>query len=119
MKIVEVNKVDQILEAKSEIELLNPDKPKQDLQTFINGLDMKDTIFVKDDIVIPFSIKSERLFVITEKDEHLSKLLESLQQFDYDLSKLVEIPIFDVYNGKLEKYDFYFIIVSKYKVFDK
>ena len=56
MKIIEVNNPEQILEAKRILE--NTD----DLQTFVNGLELQNTIFVKDDIVIPFSIKNDLLF---------------------------------------------------------
>jgi hypothetical protein len=118
MKIIEVNKVEQILLAKQEMEILNPDKPKQDLQSFINGLNMKDTIFVKDDIVIPFSIINDSIYVVSE-DNQLNILIERLKTFEYDLSRLTEVPVMEVYNGKLEKYDFYFIINSKYMVLEK
>ena len=65
MKIIEVNSPEQILEAKRILE------NTEDLQTFVNGLNLQNTIFVKDDIVIPFSIKNDLLFLIADNNKDL------------------------------------------------
>ena len=111
MKIIEVNNPEQILEAKRILE--NTD----DLQTFVNGLELQNTIFVKDDIVIPFSIKNDLLFLIADNNKDL--LLNVLTTIDYNLDSLEGISMLDVYNGKLENEEFYFIIGSDYKILKK
>jgi hypothetical protein len=111
MKIIEVNNPEQILEAKRILE------NTEDLQTFVNGLALQNTIFVKDDIVIPFSIKNDLLFLIADNNEDL--LLNVLNTIDYNLDSLEGISMLDVYNGKLENEEFYFIIGSDYKILKK
>lgn len=111
MKIIEVNNPEQILEAKRILE------NTEDLQTFVNGLELQNTIFVKDDIVIPFSIKNDLLFLIADNNKDL--LLNVLNTIDYNLDSLESISMLDVYNGKLENEEFYFIIGSDYKILKK
>lgn len=111
MKIIEVNNPEQILEAKRILE------NTEDLQTFVNGLELQNTIFVKDDIVIPFSIKNDLLFLIADNNKDL--LLDILNIIDYNLDSLEGISMLDVYNGKLENEEFYFIIGSDYKILKK
>lgn len=111
MKIIEVNNPEQILEAKRILE------NTEDLQTFVNGLELQNTIFVKDDIVIPFSIKNDLLFLIADNNKDL--LLDVLNRIDYNLDSLEGISMLDVYNGKLENEEFYFIIGSDYKILKK
>jgi uncharacterized lipoprotein YehR (DUF1307 family) len=111
MKIIEVNNPEQILEAKRILE------NTEDLQTFVNGLELQNTIFVKDDIVIPFSIKNDLLFLIADNNKDL--LLNVLNTIDYNLDSLEGISMLDVYNGKLENEEFYFIIGSDYKILKK
>ena len=111
MKIIEVNNPEQILEAKRILE------NTEDLQTFVNGLELQNTIFVKDDIVIPFSIKNDLLFLIADNNKDL--LLNVLNTIDYNLDSLECISMLDVYNGKLENEEFYFIIGSDYKILKK
>lgn len=111
MKIIEVNNPEQILEAKRILE------NTEDLQTFVNGLELQNTIFVKDDIVIPFSIKNDLLFLIADNNKDL--LLNVLNRIDYNLDSLEGISMLDVYNGKLENEEFYFIIGSDYKILKK
>jgi hypothetical protein len=111
MKIIEVNNPEQILEAKRILE------NTEDLQTFVNGLELQNTIFVKDDIVIPFSIKNDLLFLIA--DNNIDLLLNVLNTINYNLDSLEDISMLDVYNGKLEKEEFYFIIGSDYKILKK
>lgn len=111
MKIIEVNNPEQILEAKRILE------NTEDLQTFVNRLELQNTIFVKDDIVIPFSIKNDLLFLIADNNKDL--LLNVLNTIDYNLDSLEGISMLDVYNGKLENEEFYFIIGSDYKILKK
>lgn len=118
MRIIEVNNPEQIMFAKHELEALHGDMPVQNLQTFINTLNMQNNIFIKDDIVVPFSIVSDMLFVVADND-NIKLLTGVLEQLNYKLNTLIEIPTLDVYNGKLEKYEFYFIINSKYMVLEK
>lgn len=111
MKIIEVNNPEQIIEAKHILE------NTQDLQSFVTGLQMQNTIFVKDDIVIPFSIKNDLLFLIS--DDNTQLLIDALEKINYNLDILEQIPINDVYNGKLENEEYYFIIGSNYKIHKK
>ena len=111
MKIIEVNNPEQIIEAKHMLE------DTQDLQSFVTGLQMQNTIFVKDDIVIPFSIKNDLLFLISDNNKQL--LLDALEKINYNLDILEQIPMNDVYDGKLENEEYYFIIDSNYKILKK
>jgi hypothetical protein len=112
MKVIDVNNPEQILEAKRILD------DSQDLQSFINSLGMHNNIFIKNDIVIPFSIKNELLFIVAEK-EQLELILNALESINYNIDSLIEIPILDVYNGKLEREEYYFIINSEYKIKNK
>ena len=109
MKIIEVNNPEQILEAKRILE------DTQDLQSFVNSLGMQNNIFIKDDIVIPFSIKNDLLFIISQ-NEQLEIIKSALEAINYNIDVLVDVPMVDVYNGKLESEEYYFIIYSQYKI---
>ena len=55
------------------------------------------------------------LFIIASK-ENIEEVDSALKAIDYDCSRLTEIPIMQVYQGELEKYEQYFVIDSKYMV---
>lgn len=112
MKFINVSDAEQILEAKRILE------DKQDLQSFINTLGLQNNIFIKNDIVIPFSIKNNLVFTILSS-EQLEIIKSALESIKYDVNSLVEIPMTDVYNGKLEYEEYYFIINSQYKIKQK
>lgn len=119
MRIIEVDDPVKIILAKQEVEQKLMDEKKIDvpmsLPDFVKYLNMQNNIYIKDDDVIPFSIFEDMLFIIASK-EKIEEVDASLKAIDYDCSKLTEIPMMQVYQGELEKYDQYFVIDSKYMV---
>ena len=119
MRIIEVDDPVKIILAKQEVEQKLMDEKKLDepmtLPDFIKSLNMQNNIYIKNDDVIPFSIVDDKLFIIASK-EKIEEVDSALQAINYDCSKLTEIPIMQVYQGELEKYEQYFVIDSKYMV---
>jgi len=119
MRIIEVDDPVKIILAKQEVEQKLMDEKKIDssmsLPDFVKYLNMQNNIYIKDDDVIPFSIFEDMLFIIASK-EKIEEVDSALKVIDYDCSKLTEIPMMQVYQGELEKYDQYFVIDSKYMV---
>ena len=119
MRIIEVDDPIKIILAKQEVEQKLMDEKKLDapmsLQDFVKSLNMQNNIYIKNDDVIPFSIVDDKLFIIASK-EKIEEVDSVLKTIDYDCSKLTEIPMMQVYQGELEKYDQYFVIDSKYMV---
>ena len=119
MRIIEVDDPVKIILAKQEVEQKLMDEKKLDapmsLQDFVKSLNMQNNIYIKNDDVIPFSIVDDKLFIIASK-EKIEEVNSELKAIDYDCSKLTEIPMMQVYQGELEKYDQYFVIDSKYMV---
>ena len=119
MRIIEVDDPVKIILAKQEVEQKLMDEKNLDapmsLQDFVKSLNMQNNIYIKNDDVIPFSIVDDKLFIIASK-EKIEEVDSVLKAIDYDCSKLTEIPMMQVYQGELEKYDQYFVIDSKYMV---
>ena len=119
MRIIEVDDPIKIILAKQEVEQKLMDEKKLDapmsLQDFVKSLNMQNNIYIKNDDVIPFSIVDDKLFIIASK-EKIEEVDSVLKSIDYDCSKLTEIPMMQVYQGELEKYDQYFVVDSKYMV---
>ena len=119
MRIIEVDDPIKIILAKQEVEQKLMDEKKLDapmsLPDFVKSLNMQNNIYIKNDDVIPFSIVDDKLFIIASK-EKIEEVDSALKAIDYDCSRLIEIPIMQVYQGELEKYDQYFVIDSKYMV---
>ena len=119
MRIIEVDDPIKIILAKQEVEQKLIDEKKLEepmtLPDFVKSLNMQNNIYIKNDDVIPFSIIEDMLFIIAPK-EKIEEVDSALKAIDYDCSRLTEIPIMQVYQGELEKYDQYFVINSKYMV---
>ena len=119
MRIIEVDDPVKIILAKQEVEQKLMDEKKLDapmsLQDFVKSLNMQNNIYIKNDDVIPFSIIEDMLFIIAPK-EKIEEVDSALKMIDYDCSRLTEIPMMQVYQGELEKYEQYFVIGSKYMV---
>lgn len=119
MRIVKLNDITEIILAKNEIEnkLITDGKIENSMQLseFIDFLKMQDKIFIKSDTVIPFSIIYDILF-LPEYNEYNDELIQILEDINYNLDSLQEVPVKDVYSGSLELEDFYFIVNSKYKI---
>ena len=119
MRIIEVDDPVKIIIAKQEVEQKLIDEKKLDepmtLPDFIKSLNMQNNIYIKNDDVIPFSIIEDMLFIIAPK-EKIEEVDSALKLIDYDCSRLTEIPMMQVYQGELEKYEQYFVIGSKYMV---
>lgn len=119
MRIVNLNNPTDVLAVKKEIEeqLLSNSKidSEMELQEFIQFLELQKTIYIKDDIVIPFRIYNDIVFSVFD-EQQLEHLLSVLKTIKYDLSNLKEIDINKVYLGELDNYEYYFIIDSTYKV---
>ena len=119
MRIIEVDDPVKIILAKQEVEQKLMDEKKLDepmsLPDFVKSLNMQNNIYIKNDDVIPFSIIDDKLFIIASK-EKIEEVDSALKAIDYDCSKLTEIPMMQVYQGELEKYEQYFVVDSKYMV---
>ena len=119
MRIIEVDDPVKIILAKQEVEqkLIDEKKLKEpmSLPDFVKSLNMQNNIYIKNDDVIPFSIIEDMLFIIAPK-EKIEEVDSALKLIDYDCSRLTEIPMMQVYQGELEKYEQYFVIGSKYMV---
>ena len=119
MRIIKLDDPVKIIEAKQEIEskLIEENKidSPMELQEFIKFLDLQNTIYVKDDLVVPFRLYNDMLCIIAE-DSIINTVLETLQEISYDFKKLKQISNIEVYNGELDKYKYFFIIDSKYMV---
>ena len=119
MRIIEVDDPVKIILAKQEVEQKLMDEKKLDapmsLPDFVKSLNMQNNIYIKNDDVIPFSIIEDMLFIIAPK-EKIEEVDSALKLIDYDCSRLTEIPMMQVYQGELEKYEQYFVIGSKYTV---
>lgn len=119
MRIIEVDDPVKIILAKQEVEQKLIDEKKLDepmsLPDFVKSLNMQNNIYIKNDDVIPFSIIEDMLFIIAPK-EKIEEVDSALKLIDYDCSRLTEIPMTQVYQGELEKYEQYFVIGSKYMV---
>ena len=119
MRIIEVDDPVKIILAKQEVEQKLIDEKKLEepmtLPDFVKSLNMQNNIYIKNDDVIPFSIIEDMLFIIAPK-EKIEEVDSALKSIDYDCSRLTEIPMMQVYQGELEKYEQYFVIGSKYMV---
>lgn len=119
MRIVKLDDPVKIITTKQEIEtkLIEENKleKEMELQDFIKFLNLQNTIYVKDDTVVPFRIYEDILFTVAT-DDVIKELNETLFSFEYDFSKLKNISQLDIYNGELDKYKCFFIIDSKYYV---
>lgn len=119
MRIIEVDDPVKIILAKQEVEQKLIDEKKlnepMSLPDFVKSLNMQNNIYIKNDDVIPFSIIEDMLFIIAPK-EKIEEVDSALKLIDYDCSRLTEIPMMQVYQGELEKYEQYFVIGSKYMV---
>ena len=119
MRIIEVDDPVKIILAKQEVEQKLMDEKKLDepmsLPDFVKSLNMQNNIYIKNDDVIPFSIIEDMLFIIAPKDK-IEEVDSALKLIEYDCSRLTEIPMMQVYQGELEKYEQYFVIGSKYMV---
>ena len=119
MRIIEVDDPVKIILAKQEVEQKLMDEKKLEepmtLPDFVKSLNMQNNIYIKNDDVIPFSIIEDMLFIIAPK-EKIEEVDSALKMIDYDCSRLTEIPMMQVYQGELEKYEQYFVIGSKYMV---
>ena len=119
MRIIEVDDPVKIILAKQEVEQKLIDEKKLEepmsLPDFVKSLNMQNNIYIKNDDVIPFSIIEDMLFIIAPK-EKIEEVDSALKLIDYDCSRLTEIPMMQVYQGELEKYEQYFVIGSKYMV---
>ena len=119
MRIVKLDDPIKIISAKQEIEtkLIEENKleNEMELQEFVKFLNLQNTIYVKDDTVVPFRIYEDILFTVAT-DEVIKELNEKLSIINYDFTKLKNIDMLEVYNGELDKYPFFFIINSKYYV---
>lgn len=118
MRYININNPDDIISAKREVEeiLINKKEITEEmsLPDFINFLQLQNTIFVKDDIVIPFKIYNNFIFYVSSADS--DDFFKVLKLIKYDLTQLKSLSNDEVYSGELDKHPIYFIIDSKYMV---
>lgn len=122
MRVIKLDSPFEILKAKEEVEnkLIETKviESPMELTEFINYLGLQNFIYIKNDTVIPFRIIDDMMFTTSSKEE-VQQVIDALNLFDGNFDKLTTVSTLDVYQGKLEKVDFYFIINSEYKIFSK
>lgn len=122
MRVIKLDSPFEILKAKEEVEnkLIETKaiESPMELTEFINYLALQNSIYIKNDTVIPFRIIDDMMFTTSSKEE-VQQVIDALNLFDGNFDKLTTVSTLDVYQGKLEKVDFYFIINSEYKIFSK
>lgn len=121
MKVIELDDPIKIIMAKQDIENKLIEEGKLDdytkLDQFILSLKLQETIYVKENTVIPFKIYSDEYLFTLGKKEDINELVSVLEEMKYDLSLLKEISIMEVYLGELAKHPTYFIVNSKYMIY--
>ena len=121
MKIIELDDPVKIIMAKQDIENKLIEEGKLEYYTkhdqFILSLKLQETIYVKENAVIPFKIYSDEYLFTLGKKEDINELVSVLEEMKYDLSLLKEISIMEVYLGELTKHPTYFIVNSKYMIY--
>lgn len=119
MEIVNLNNHTHVSIVKQEIEeqLKNTGEIETEMSIpeFVSFLNLQASIYVKNDTVIPFRIYNDYIFIVAE-DELIEELDNVLNSISYSLSSLKEINMNDVYLGELDKYEYCFIVDSKYMV---
>lgn len=122
MKIIELDDPVKIIMAKQDIENKLIEEGKLEdytkLDQFILSLKLQETIYVKENAVIPFKIYSDEYLFTLGKKEDINELVSVLEEMNYDLSLLKEISIMEVYLGELTKHPTYFIVNSKYMIYN-
>lgn len=122
MRVIKLDSPFEILKAKEEVEnkLIETKviESPMELTDFINYLGLQNFIYIKNDTVIPFRIIDDMMFTTSSKEE-VQQVIDALNLFDGNFDKLTTVSTLDVYQGKLEKVDFYFIINSEYKILSK
>lgn len=122
MRIFYLDKPTSILLAKLEIEKelkeANKIENEMELQEFINFLNLPRTIFIKDDLVVPFRVYNDMLFIVAE--EKTAEMVKAvIESFNSDFNSLIKVPTKDVYTGALENEEYYFIIDSDYMIINR
>jgi hypothetical protein len=122
MRVIKLDSPFEILKAKEEVEnkLIETKviESPMELTEFINYLGLQNSIYIKNDTVIPFRIINDMMFTTSSKEE-VQQVIDALNLFDGNFDKLTTVSTLEVYQGKLEKVDFYFIINSEYKILSK
>lgn len=122
MRVIKLDSPFEILKAKEEVEnkLIETKiiESPMELTEFINYLGLQNSIYIKNDTVIPFRIIDDMMFTTSSKEE-VQPVIDALNLFDGNFEKLTTVSTLEVYQGKLEKVDFYFIINSEYKILSK
>lgn len=122
MRVIKLDSPFEILKAKEEVEnkLIETKviESPMELTEFINYLGLQNSIYIKNDTVIPFRIIDDMMFTTSSKEE-VQQVIDALNLFDGNFEKLTTVSTLEVYQGKLEKVDFYFIINSEYKILSK
>jgi hypothetical protein len=122
MRVIKLDSPFEILKAKEEVEnkLIETKviESPMELTEFINYLGLQNSIYIKNDTVIPFRIIDDMMFTTSSKEE-VQQVIDALNLFDGNFDKLTTVSTLEVYQGKLEKVDFYFIINSEYKILSK
>lgn len=122
MRVIKLDSPFEILKAKEEVEnkLIETKviESPMELTEFINYLGLQNSIYIKNDTVIPFRIIDDMMFTTSSKEE-VQQVIDALNLFDGNFDKLTTVSTLEVYQCKLEKVDFYFIINSEYKILSK
>lgn len=115
-KIIPLNNPDLFLSAKNELEKQYTDNTNESISAFIESLNLNNSIFIKDDIVIPFAIIEDYVFYTPVSIDTDNYFLEELKSINYNLNALKCISFDDVLTNKLDNYNYFFIINDNYFV---
>lgn len=114
--IVPLDNPDLFLNAKKYLEDNNIIQTEQTIGKFIESLSLDKTVYVKDDIVIPFRIIDKYLFYTPISKDSDDEFLIEIKNLNYEFTKLNKISFDDVVLNKLDSYKYFFIINGEYWV---
>ena len=114
--IIPLDNPDLFLNAKKYLEDNNIIQTEQTIGKFIESLSLDKIVYVKDDIVIPFSLIDKYLFYTPISKDKDDEFLNELKTLNYEFTKLNKISFDDVVLNKLDAYKYFFIINGEYWV---
>lgn len=114
--IIPLDNPDLFLNAKKYLEDNNIIQTEQTISKFIESLSLDKTVYIKDDIVIPFRLIDKYLFYTPISKDKDDEFLNKLKTLNYEFTKLNKISFDDVVLNKLDSYKYFFIINGEYWV---
>ena len=90
LDIIPLDNPELFLNAKKYLEDNNIIQTEQTIGKFIESLSLDKTVYVKDDIVIPFSLIDKYLFYTPISKDKDDEFLNELKTLNYEFTKLIE-----------------------------